>query len=92
MLSLDVMDESGEHISEYDHDVYKERLDTSGKTILKEKSEGITFMLRGRQIDNVLSNSQSKICVTKRLKWQWQIMALCLAIIVGLVMEPISMV
>lgn len=38
------MDESGEHISEYDHDVYKERLDASGKTILKEKSEGI-FML-----------------------------------------------
>lgn len=40
VLSLDVMDESGEHISEYDHDVYKERLDASGKTILKEKSEG----------------------------------------------------
>jgi len=34
------MDESGEHISEYDHHVYKERLDASGKTILKEKSEG----------------------------------------------------
>ncbi|CEP10460.1 hypothetical protein [Parasitella parasitica] len=41
MLSLDVMDESGEHISEYDHDVYKERLDASGKTILKEKSEDL---------------------------------------------------
>ncbi|KAI7907221.1 endoplasmic reticulum vesicle transporter-domain-containing protein [Cokeromyces recurvatus] len=39
MLSLDIMDESGEHISEYDHDVYKERLDSSGKTILKEKSD-----------------------------------------------------
>lgn len=34
------MDESGDHISEYDHDVYKERLDSSGRSILKEKSEG----------------------------------------------------
>jgi hypothetical protein len=41
VLSLDVMDESGDHISEYDHDVYKERLDSSGRSILKEKSEGI---------------------------------------------------
>ncbi|KAI8971707.1 endoplasmic reticulum vesicle transporter-domain-containing protein [Mycotypha africana] len=40
MLSLDIMDESGEQISEYEHDVYKERLDSSGKPILKEKSEG----------------------------------------------------
>lgn len=34
------MDESGEHISEYDHDVYKERLGQDGKSIIKEKSEG----------------------------------------------------
>jgi hypothetical protein len=34
------MDESGEHISEYNHDVYKERLDARGRLILKEKSEG----------------------------------------------------
>jgi hypothetical protein len=34
------MDESGEHITEYDHDVYKERLDSSGRSIIKEKSEG----------------------------------------------------
>ncbi|KAI8092304.1 endoplasmic reticulum vesicle transporter-domain-containing protein [Gilbertella persicaria] len=41
MLSLDVMDESGEHISEYDHDVYKERLDSNGNSIIKEKSEDL---------------------------------------------------
>lgn len=40
VLSLDVMDESGEHISEYNHDVFKERLDASGRVITKEKSEG----------------------------------------------------
>ncbi|KAI8334489.1 endoplasmic reticulum vesicle transporter-domain-containing protein [Blakeslea trispora] len=40
-LSLDVMDESGEHISEYDHDVYKERLDQQGNSIIKEKSEDL---------------------------------------------------
>lgn len=40
VLSLDIMDESGEHISEYDHDVYKERLGPDGKSINKEKSEG----------------------------------------------------
>jgi hypothetical protein len=40
VLSLDIMDESGEHISEYDHDVYKERLGPDGKSIHKEKSEG----------------------------------------------------
>lgn len=34
------MDESGEHISQYDHEVYKVRLDPSGKEISKEKSEG----------------------------------------------------
>lgn len=34
------MDESGEHVDEFDHDVYKERLDSDGKLILKEKSEG----------------------------------------------------
>jgi hypothetical protein len=44
VLSLDVMDESGDHISEYDHDVYKERLDASGRSILKEKSEGTNFI------------------------------------------------
>ncbi|KAG1152174.1 hypothetical protein G6F37_005747 [Rhizopus arrhizus] len=47
MLSLDIMDESGEHISSYDHDVYKERLDPNGEVITAEKS-------------NDLSNSQAK--------------------------------
>ncbi|CAO3613540.1 unnamed protein product [Mucor hiemalis] len=42
MLSLDVMDESGEHISQYDHEVYKVRLDPSGKEISKEKSEDLS--------------------------------------------------
>ncbi len=40
MLSLDIMDESGEHISSYDHDVYKERLDPNGEVITAEKSNG----------------------------------------------------
>lgn len=34
------MDESGEHVGDYDHDVYKERLDSSGRAIVKAKSEG----------------------------------------------------
>ncbi|KAI9469891.1 MAG: endoplasmic reticulum vesicle transporter-domain-containing protein [Benjaminiella poitrasii] len=53
MLSLDIMDESGEHISEYDHDVYKERLDSNGKTIIKEKSED----LRNKAAKLVLDNN-----------------------------------
>lgn len=40
MLSLDIMDESGEHVADYDHDVYKERLDPEGRVILTEKSNG----------------------------------------------------
>lgn len=40
VLSLDVMDESGDHVGDYDHDVYKERLDSSGRAIVKAKSEG----------------------------------------------------
>lgn len=37
------MDESGDHMGDYDHDVYKERLDPSGKVIEKTKSEGKTY-------------------------------------------------
>jgi hypothetical protein len=35
------MDESGEHMSDYDHEVYKERLDPNGKPITKEVLRGI---------------------------------------------------
>ncbi|KAI8328229.1 endoplasmic reticulum vesicle transporter-domain-containing protein [Chlamydoabsidia padenii] len=37
LLSLDVMDESGQHISNYEHDVFKVRLDEDGKEIEAEK-------------------------------------------------------
>ncbi|KAI8098853.1 endoplasmic reticulum vesicle transporter-domain-containing protein [Halteromyces radiatus] len=37
MLSLDIMDESGQHISNYEHDVFKVRLDENGKEINTEK-------------------------------------------------------
>ncbi|KAI8329728.1 endoplasmic reticulum vesicle transporter-domain-containing protein [Chlamydoabsidia padenii] len=37
ILSLDVMDESGQHISNYDHDVFKVRLDENGNEIQAEK-------------------------------------------------------
>ncbi|SAM07895.1 hypothetical protein [Absidia glauca] len=37
ILSLDVMDESGQHISNYDHDVFKVRLDENGQEIQAEK-------------------------------------------------------
>ncbi|CEG65262.1 hypothetical protein RMATCC62417_02078 [Rhizopus microsporus] len=42
MLSLDIMDESGEHVADYDHDVYKERLDPEGRVILTEKSNDLS--------------------------------------------------
>ncbi|KAI8997450.1 endoplasmic reticulum vesicle transporter-domain-containing protein [Pilobolus umbonatus] len=42
ILSLDVMDESGDHITEYDHDVYKERLDKTGVSIEQEKSKDLS--------------------------------------------------
>ncbi|KAI9310357.1 endoplasmic reticulum vesicle transporter-domain-containing protein [Dichotomocladium elegans] len=38
MLSLDLMDESGDHIMDYDHDVFKVRLDEHGTEILREKA------------------------------------------------------
>ena len=40
VLSLDIMDETGVQISEYDHQVSKERLDSSGKSISIEYPEG----------------------------------------------------
>ncbi|KAI9305444.1 endoplasmic reticulum vesicle transporter-domain-containing protein [Cunninghamella echinulata] len=36
-LSLDIMDESGGHISNYEHDIFKIRLDEKGNEIHKEK-------------------------------------------------------
>ncbi|KAI8062615.1 endoplasmic reticulum vesicle transporter-domain-containing protein [Gongronella butleri] len=36
-LSLDIMDESGEHINHFSHDVFKSRLDANGKEIDKQK-------------------------------------------------------
>ncbi|KAI8141531.1 endoplasmic reticulum vesicle transporter-domain-containing protein [Fennellomyces sp. T-0311] len=38
LLSLDLMDESGDHISDYDHDVFKVRLDDQGNEIHREKA------------------------------------------------------
>ncbi|KAL0074430.1 endoplasmic reticulum vesicle transporter-domain-containing protein [Phycomyces blakesleeanus] len=39
MLSLDIMDDSGEHITGYSHDVYKVRLDLMGVQIKSEKEQ-----------------------------------------------------
>lgn len=40
------MDESGEHINDFDHDVYKERLDPNGNAITAEKSDGKDFFFK----------------------------------------------
>lgn len=40
VLSLDVMDESGDHVTDYDHDVFKVRLDADGNEIHREKATG----------------------------------------------------
>jgi hypothetical protein len=37
------MDESGQHISNYEHDVFKVRLDEEGKEITVEKPSGKTI-------------------------------------------------
>ncbi|KAF7732577.1 Endoplasmic reticulum-Golgi intermediate compartment protein 3 [Apophysomyces ossiformis] len=47
MLSLDVMDDSGEHITGYSHDVYKVRLDLSGVEIESEKANKLGDMTHG---------------------------------------------
>ncbi|KAI9278389.1 endoplasmic reticulum vesicle transporter-domain-containing protein [Phascolomyces articulosus] len=39
LLSLDLMDESGDHISDYHHDVFKVRLDENGNEIHREKAK-----------------------------------------------------
>lgn len=40
VLGMDLMDESGEHITGYDHDVFKVRLDKEGNEIEREKQIG----------------------------------------------------
>ncbi|RUO95511.1 ERGIC and golgi 3 [Jimgerdemannia flammicorona] len=40
MLSLDVMDDSGEHLNDYTHDLYRVRLDQWGNTVHTEKEKG----------------------------------------------------
>ena len=39
MLSIDIMDDSGEHTTGYTHDVYKVRLDPMGVKIESEKAK-----------------------------------------------------
>ena len=48
VLSLDVMDESGDHVTDYDHDVFKVRLDADGKEIHREKATGKMGVKRER--------------------------------------------
>ncbi|KAI8380935.1 endoplasmic reticulum vesicle transporter-domain-containing protein [Radiomyces spectabilis] len=50
LLSLDVMDESGEHISGYEHDVTKVRLDAAGKEITKEKAKSLSNTLPAQDV------------------------------------------
>lgn len=38
VLSVDIMDDSGQHLSGFTHDVYKVRLDLSGNQIESEKA------------------------------------------------------
>lgn len=45
MLSLDVMDDAGEHLNDYTHDLYRVRLDQWGKEITKEKETGTVFQI-----------------------------------------------
>ncbi|KAI9498508.1 endoplasmic reticulum vesicle transporter-domain-containing protein [Zychaea mexicana] len=42
LLGLDLMDESGDHISDYDHDVFKVRLDDNGREIHREKAKELS--------------------------------------------------
>ncbi|CDS03857.1 hypothetical protein LRAMOSA06812 [Lichtheimia ramosa] len=44
-LSLDVMDESSDHVTDYDHDVFKVRLDADGKEIHREKATELSNKL-----------------------------------------------
>ncbi|KAL1935903.1 hypothetical protein VTP01DRAFT_37 [Rhizomucor pusillus] len=50
MLTLDIMDDSGEHISGYMHDVYKVRLDPFGKRIHTEKADKLGDNTHGAQL------------------------------------------
>jgi hypothetical protein len=43
VLSLDIMDDSGQHLSGYTHDIYKVRLDQQGNHLDTEKAKGKPF-------------------------------------------------
>ncbi|KAG0171221.1 Endoplasmic reticulum-Golgi intermediate compartment protein 3 [Apophysomyces sp. BC1034] len=49
MLSLDIMDDSGEHITGYSHDVYKVRLDLAGQEIESEKANKLGDTTHGAE-------------------------------------------
>ncbi|KAI9315741.1 ERGIC and golgi 3 [Dichotomocladium elegans] len=50
MLSLDIMDDSGEHISDYTHDVYKVRLDSMGVKIDTQKEKKLGDNSHGAEV------------------------------------------
>ncbi|CAO3607272.1 unnamed protein product [Cunninghamella blakesleeana] len=50
-LSLDIMDESGQHITNYEHDVFKIRLDEKGKAIHVEKQTKLSNTLAKEHAD-----------------------------------------
>ncbi|KAL1925789.1 uncharacterized protein VTP21DRAFT_672 [Calcarisporiella thermophila] len=56
-LSLDVMDASGEHQENYDHHVYKVRLDPEGRPIVAEKQNEL-----GDNTKNIPKNQQEDYC------------------------------
>ncbi|KAI9489483.1 endoplasmic reticulum-golgi intermediate compartment protein 3 [Zychaea mexicana] len=50
MLSIDIMDDSGEHITGYTHDVYKVRLDPMGVKIDTEKAKKLGDNTKGAEL------------------------------------------
>lgn len=53
VIGLDIMDESGTVVTEYEHDVYKVRLDAQGRQIHIEKTKGTApkYMLSSLVLD-----------------------------------------
>ncbi|KAF7724476.1 hypothetical protein EC973_000985 [Apophysomyces ossiformis] len=50
VLSLDVMDEGDQHVTGYEHDVFKVRLDASGNEIEKDKPKELSNSLKGAEL------------------------------------------
>ncbi|KAG0178633.1 hypothetical protein DFQ29_003201 [Apophysomyces sp. BC1021] len=59
-MSLDVMDEAEQHVTGYEHDVFKVRLDPSGNEIQKDKPKELSNSLQGAAI--AMKNQEDNYC------------------------------